>query len=49
MSIFTALDLTFNRGGIRGISELVILQKLEEALGGKLRIQMFFDLIAGTR
>jgi len=38
-----------SRGGIRGIIELEVLKCIEGALGGKLRIQSFFDLIVGTR
>lgn len=37
------------RGGIRGIVELEVLQGIEKALGGKLPIQCFFDLVVGTR
>ena len=40
--------LSLDGGGIRGIVELVILQKIEEALGTGLPIQAFFDLIIGT-
>lgn len=36
-------------GGIRGIIELEILRAIELALGGKIPIQRFFDLIVGTR
>ncbi|KAF1349168.1 hypothetical protein BDV97DRAFT_370365 [Delphinella strobiligena] len=35
-------------GGIRGISELGILQQIENALGGALPIQSFLDLVVGT-
>ena len=36
-------------GGIRGILELEILRAIELALGDKIPIQAFFDLIVGTR
>lgn len=36
-------------GGIRGIVELEVLRQIERAMGGKIRIQYFFDLIIGTR
>lgn len=34
---------------MRGILELEILRAVELALGGKIPIQAFFDLIVGTR
>jgi hypothetical protein len=34
---------------MRGIVEILVLEKLEAELGGELRIQQFFDLIVGTR
>ena len=37
------------RGGIRGIVELEILRLIEKAMGGRLAIQCFFELIVGTR
>lgn len=37
-----------NRGGIRGIIQLHVLQELERILGPDLPIQLFFDLIVGT-
>lgn len=37
------------RGGVRGIAELEILRLLHRALGGKIPLQDFFDLIVGTR
>ncbi|KAK0631476.1 hypothetical protein B0T14DRAFT_3900 [Immersiella caudata] len=40
--------LSLDGGGIRGIVELEVLKSIEEALGGNLRIQLFFDLIVGT-
>jgi predicted acylesterase/phospholipase RssA len=40
--------LSLDGGGIRGIVELAVLQKIEESLGNGLRIQTFFDLIVGT-
>jgi len=36
-------------GGVRGIAELEILRLLHRALGGKIPLQEFFDLIVGTR
>lgn len=41
--------LTFSSGGVRGITQLVMLQRLERELGGKIPIQSFFDLTVGTR
>ena len=38
-----------SRGGIRGIVELEILRQIEKAMGGRLAIQCFFELIVGTR
>lgn len=40
--------LTLDGGGIRGIVELTILQRIETQLGAGLHIQAFFDLIVGT-
>ncbi|KAL8902691.1 MAG: hypothetical protein Q9207_004458 [Kuettlingeria erythrocarpa] len=40
--------LTLDGGGMRGILELEILKAIELALGGKIAIQAFFDLIVGT-
>lgn len=40
--------LTLDGGGIRGIVELEVLREIERALGDKLPIQQFFDLIVGT-
>ena len=40
--------LTLDGGGIRGIAELETLRQIEKALGGKIRIQSFFDMIIGT-
>ncbi|KAM0796183.1 acyl transferase/acyl hydrolase/lysophospholipase [Usnea florida] len=40
--------LTLDGGGIRGITQLVILQQLERQLGGAIPIQSFFDLVVGT-
>ena len=45
----THLLLTKNSGGVRGIVELQVLLEIERNLGGKIRIQDFFDLIVGTR
>ena len=41
--------LTKKSGGVRGIVELQVLLEIERKLGGKIRIQEFFDLIVGTR
>ncbi len=41
--------ITFYRGGVRGIVELEVLRAIENALGGKIPVQRFFDLIVGTR
>ena len=35
-------------GGVRGYLELCILEAVQQILGGKIPIQRFFDLIAGT-
>ncbi|KAK5119234.1 hypothetical protein LTR85_007848 [Meristemomyces frigidus] len=40
--------LCLDGGGIRSIVELQVLQLIEDALGGSLPIQAFFDLIIGT-
>lgn len=40
---------SYGSGGIRGIAELEVLLHIEKALGGKIPIQSFFDLIVGTR
>jgi hypothetical protein len=40
--------LSLDGGGVRGISELTIMQEIERALGGGLPIQAFFELIVGT-
>jgi hypothetical protein len=40
--------LTLDGGGIKGIAELEVLRLIERALGSKLAIQNFFDLIVGT-
>jgi len=40
--------LSLDGGGMRGIVELTILQQIERALGPRLPIQSFFDLIVGT-
>ncbi|KAI9701837.1 MAG: hypothetical protein M1836_001181 [Candelina mexicana] len=40
--------LTLDGGGIRGVAELEILRLIEQALGGRIPIQAFFDLIVGT-
>ena len=36
-------------GGIRGIAELELLRLIHVALGGKIPLHAFFDLIVGTR
>ncbi len=41
--------IAFYRGGGRGIVELEVLRAIENALGGKIPVQRFFDLIVGTR
>ncbi len=38
-----------DRGGVRGIAELEILRLLHKALGGKIPLHEFFDLVVGTR
>lgn len=38
-----------DRGGICGLVELEALRQIEIALGGKVPIQAFFDLMVGTR
>lgn len=38
-----------NRGGVRGIVELVLLNAIQKELGSHVPIQDFFDLIVGTR
>ena len=43
------LQLTGFSGGMRGILELEVLRAIELALGDKIPIQAFFDLIVGTR
>jgi patatin-like phospholipase/acyl hydrolase len=40
--------LTLDGGGVRGLVELKLLKAVESALGGKIPIQRFFDLIGGT-
>ncbi|KAK4198920.1 putative lysophospholipase-like protein [Triangularia verruculosa] len=40
--------MSLDGGGIRGIIELEVLRQIENALGGNLAIQSFFDLIVGT-
>lgn len=49
LSIECILRLTGFSGGMRGILELEVLRAIELALGGKIPIQAFFDLIVGTR
>lgn len=36
-------------GGIRGIAELETLRQIERAMGDRMPITCFFDLIVGTR
>ncbi|CAK1357491.1 hypothetical protein CB0940_07777 [Cercospora beticola] len=40
--------LSLDGGGIRGIVQLEVLRAIEQALGGHLPVQVFFDLILGT-
>ncbi|KAE8444662.1 hypothetical protein EG329_014318 [Mollisiaceae sp. DMI_Dod_QoI] len=40
--------LSLDGGGVRGIVELEVLRAIENALGGKIPVQRFFDLIVGT-
>ena len=40
--------LCLDGGGIRGIVELEVLRAIEQALGGEIPVQDFFDLIVGT-
>ncbi|RTE85170.1 hypothetical protein BHE90_000326 [Fusarium euwallaceae] len=40
--------LALDGGGVRGIVELVILAKIEKAVGFGIRIQDLFDLVVGT-
>lgn len=40
--------LTLDGGGVRGIMELAILEKLEARIGLEVPIREFFDLIVGT-
>lgn len=40
--------LCLDGGGIRGIVELEVLRAIEQALGGEIPVQAFFDLIVGT-
>ncbi|MCJ1422264.1 hypothetical protein MMC29_000144 [Sticta canariensis] len=40
--------LTLDGGGIRGIAELETLRQIERAMGGRIPLQCFFDLIVGT-
>lgn len=40
--------LSLDGGGMRGIVELEVLREIEKALGDKIPIQAFFDLIVGT-
>lgn len=46
---YNLVAYTSSRGGVRGIVELEVLKAIERALGGDLPIQLFFDLIVGTR
>ena len=48
ISMYEYSLLTVVSGGIRGIVELETLRQIEHALGGRLAIQCFFDLIVGT-
>ena len=40
--------LCLDGGGIRGIVELEVLRATEQAIGGEIPVQAFFDLIVGT-
>ncbi|KAE9377253.1 hypothetical protein N431DRAFT_542623 [Stipitochalara longipes BDJ] len=40
--------LSLDGGGIRGIIELEVLRAIERAMGGRIPVQRFFDLIVGT-
>ncbi len=40
--------LSFDGGGIRGIAQLEMLRAIEDALGGHMPVQKFFDLIVGS-
>ncbi|KAK3115116.1 hypothetical protein LTR53_005893, partial [Teratosphaeriaceae sp. CCFEE 6253] len=40
--------LSLDGGGIRGIVQLEVLRAIEQAVGGFLPVQSFFDLIVGT-
>ncbi|KAK0868567.1 hypothetical protein LTR87_014099 [Friedmanniomyces endolithicus] len=40
--------LSLDGGGIRGIVQLEVLRAIEQAIGGFLPVQSFFDLIVGT-
>jgi hypothetical protein len=40
--------LSLDGGGIRGVVQLEVLRSIEQALGGHLPVQCFFDLIVGT-
>ena len=40
--------LSLDGGGVRGIVELVVLKRIEDAIGLSLPIGDFFDYIAGT-
>ncbi|KAF3272372.1 hypothetical protein TWF970_010094 [Orbilia oligospora] len=48
MCTTTASVLSLDGGGVRGIVELVILERLEDLIGLGLPIGTFFDLIIGT-
>ncbi|KAK6522294.1 hypothetical protein TWF281_002858 [Arthrobotrys megalospora] len=40
--------LSLDGGGVRGLTQLIMLEYLENALGSGLRLTSFFDLIVGT-
>lgn len=40
--------LSLDNGGIRGIAQLEVLRAIEDALGGHMVVQTFFDLIVGA-
>lgn len=41
--------LCLDGGGVRGITQLLVLREIERVLGPGLPIQLFFDLMVGTK
>jgi patatin-like phospholipase/acyl hydrolase len=41
--------LCLDGGGVRGIAQLRVLREIERVLGPGLPIQLFFDLMVGTK